>query len=733
MAIDTPARALDDELPPEPSLDTQPVGERPPRSERGEPRPATVGALQLVMAACVAAAGVIHLAMAPTHLAESGSDGVSFFAAGWVQIALAVLLVARPRRWVLAATMTASAVFIGAWIVSRTAGLPYGAHSGHAADAGFVDGVAVALEAVALAGAAGLLLRGVSLGGARPRVSALTGLAILAVLGLTTAALASPSARDHAAASHGDHGGADAAHGHDGDTPMAGGADGGATHDHGAGATPAAPATDHGHASATPGAAGLSGHDHSALEGMENGQHRPMVQRRLSPLTQARLDTQLAATREVAAMYPTVAHAEAAGYRRAGPFTPGLGAHYIRSSVAALNADGVMDEADLREPMSLIYHGTNGDAPLAGFMYYSVSAAEPTGFVGPNDVWHYHKQVCVAFEEDGTVNALVGDLQSPEVCAAAGGQIMEITNWMVHVWSVPGYEVSRADGGVFAEVNPALTCGDGSYDTAQNDVMRPLNTCKSDIPPEQSSPLYEPPAGHAHEGEHADDLGLGMLQNGHHAEIAVHELDQETQAELDAQIAATRRVAGMYPTVADAMAAGYRRAGPFAPGLGVHFTRPTPQSFNPDGVMDAEDLANPMSIIYEGIEPDAKIAGFMYYSFAGEKPEGFAGPNDEWHYHTNVCITTNPDGGTDAPLGADRSVSQADCDRVGGTLIGNTGWMVHVWSVPGYGLSDELGGMFGEVQPKLTCPDGTYFMMAPRHWPDHPYSVCRSELRRGET
>jgi hypothetical protein len=31
---------------------------------------------------------------------------------------------------------------------------------------------------------------------------------------------------------------------------------------------------------------------------------------------------------------------------------------------------------------------------------------------------------------------------------------------MVHVWTVPGYESTR---GVFSEVNPAITCPDGTY------------------------------------------------------------------------------------------------------------------------------------------------------------------------------------------------------------------------------------------------------------------------------
>jgi len=39
--------------------------------------------------------------------------------------------------------------------------------------------------------------------------------------------------------------------------------------------------------------------------------------------------------------------------------------------------------------------------------------------------------------------------------------MLDSTQYMVHVWSVPGY--NNVEAGVFAEVNPALDCADGSY------------------------------------------------------------------------------------------------------------------------------------------------------------------------------------------------------------------------------------------------------------------------------
>ena len=38
-------------------------------------------------------------------------------------------------------------------------------------------------------------------------------------------------------------------------------------------------------------------------------------------------------------------------------------------------------------------------------------------------------------------------------------------------------------------------------------------------------------------------------------------------------------------------------------------------------------------------------------------------------------------------------------------MIDFSGYMVHVWTVPGY--ESELG-VFSDLNPELTCPDGTY-------------------------
>jgi hypothetical protein len=398
---------------------TRPVAP-PPRRVRFAPSPAMLR----VAASLSVAAGVIHLVMVPSHAGESTAEGVSFALAGWFQLLTAWLLLNRSSRALLAPIAFANTVFIGAWVWSRTAGLPIGAHAGVSEPAGFVDGTTVGFE-VALLLACAVLALGSRARPKSPARGMRVGLVIVVgVVALASAAIASPSARDHA--------------GH------------GAVDDKGLGA--------------------LSNGHHHAI-----GPEAP-----LDAATRAELTRQIALTQQAAAMYPTVAAAEAAGYRRAGPYSPGLGTHYIRASGEGLNADGAMDDADLLNPLALIYAGSNPDSPIAGFMYYSMSKDQPAGFAGPNDQWHYHLNTCIKYNADGTIDAPFGaDTDVPaSLCTQAGGHVLEQTQWMVHVWSVPGWESQQ---GLFGEVNPALACPDGTYHQLPLDqwVNHPLNVCRT--------------------------------------------------------------------------------------------------------------------------------------------------------------------------------------------------------------------------------------------------------------
>jgi hypothetical protein len=403
------------------------------------------GGTRILLVVLAASAGSIHLAMVPAHWAESPAEGLGFALVGWAQLALAAALFLRPVAFVLRIGMVATYAFLAIWVVSRIWGLPFGDHAWHPHDPSFVDLTCVGLELAFVTLAAAVLCRP-QLAQAGSRIGlATTAAASVAVLALSTVALASPSARNHAASSHADH-------------------------EHSDAAAPA-PAAEHHHASNADvksgwAALGDNGHQHGS--GVIELDHA----------TQAQLTVQLAPTAELMAKYPTLADAEAAGYRRAGRFNPGLGVHYGSFGGGAEGAITGVD-GEIMVPQ-LIYDGTDPDSPLAGFMYMAEApeGAVPEGFVGSNDHWHYHSKLCVKISSEGIKVLLPGDENiTAAECAAVQGMYVGQSGYMVHVWTVPGYE---SPDGVFSGLNRKLTCPDGTYHTAKGEGSKD-STCESAV------------------------------------------------------------------------------------------------------------------------------------------------------------------------------------------------------------------------------------------------------------
>ena len=385
----------------------------------------TSPAARAMLAVLCGAAAAIHFAMAPAHAAAWRLEGIGFMIAGWIQVMLAVVLVVRPsRRWLGLAIVT-NLAFIGVWGLSRSAGLPVGPSSGIKEAATSVDLTCVVIEALIVLVAVAVLVHprlGRGLGEAGAIVGSILPLAVVAV---TIGVLVSPTASNHTHAE-----GAEAA--------------GLATDGHVHGDTTAAPTDDLGLASLT------NGHQHA---------HAADVL--LDPTTKAQLAAQLDKTRRLMDRFPTVAAAAAAGYHRAGPFSPGLGAHYMPPQIS-VNPSGVIDDAAV-DGAYLIYDGIEPTSRLAGFMYLAYRQTEPEGFVGPNDHWHFHTNVCITVSPTGVIDTPLGaDAEgiTKELCDSYGGTLIDNTGYMIHVWTVPGYESSQ---GVFSDVNPAITCPDGTY------------------------------------------------------------------------------------------------------------------------------------------------------------------------------------------------------------------------------------------------------------------------------
>ncbi|MFN8025794.1 MAG: hypothetical protein U0W40_05360 [Acidimicrobiia bacterium] len=210
--------------------------------------------------------------------------------------------------------------------------------------------------------------------------------------------------------------------------------------------------------------------------------------------------------------------------------------------------------------------------------------------------------------------------------------------------------------------------------------------------------------------EPLDDQGFSALSNGHHHTIAWHEQDERTQAELDRQLALARQAAAQYPTLADAVAAGFRPAGGFGPGAGIHYIGGPSGgagAIGADGTLTDAAILHPDTLLFDGTTPDSKLAGLMYNVSTGVEPVGFVGTNDVWHSHTGLCIVQDANGiHTLLSDEQDQQVKQEKCPEQGGRYIVQTGWMMHVWVAPGY--ENPPGGYFAEENAFVACSDGTY-------------------------
>jgi hypothetical protein len=105
-------------------------------------------------------AGAINIAAAAT-VGRGSTQNLAFFAVvAAAQLLWGVVAMVRAPRWWLALAAVGNLVVVVTWVVSRTAGLPVGKYAGITLPVGFPDGLATALEAVVVVGAAALLVQG---------------------------------------------------------------------------------------------------------------------------------------------------------------------------------------------------------------------------------------------------------------------------------------------------------------------------------------------------------------------------------------------------------------------------------------------------------------------------------------------------------------------------------------------------------------------------------------------
>ncbi len=175
-------------------------------------------------------------------------------------------------------------------------------------------------------------------------------------------------------------------------------------------------------------------------------QRGPLQQYSMSRAEREQLIQEQAQARAVAVKYPTVASAEADGYKKSTPYVPCIGAHYTKTSLVS--------KFDPAAPSELLFDGTTPDAKIVGLSYLVFNRdGAPKGFAGPNDQWHQHNSnggLCL----NSQFVVIGNESTTKKECEARGGKKAKLDDiWMVHNWVVPGWECGW---GVFAGECPEL-------------------------------------------------------------------------------------------------------------------------------------------------------------------------------------------------------------------------------------------------------------------------------------
>jgi hypothetical protein len=444
--------------------------------EASPPETSVADVARLTAALAMLGAAVIHFAFAPDHLSEQTSHGVFFLVVGWAQLvgAAALAFAWRPARAWLLGSAALNLGVAAVWLLTRTAGLP-----GEEPEAvAFPDALASGLEVVAAVGALAVALGWLVDRPVRVPAPAITGVSAVAMMAFVTASVVPALG-----GGHGHAGGHD-----DGEAAASG-------HEHGAGSA-AAPgaaweeqrvAALTGYASTDEVEAARAHHEEyladqirtrsRALEDVPEAEREARIaefvewsvahaleaeeapegeatmhshgvdvwQPLTDPAEVTQLQEQLRAAGTVIPTRATAADALAAGYMQVTPYVPGIGAHY-------LNLDLLRDDTfDPAQPEMLLYNGNAPGSELVGLSYGWLGDEPPEGFVGPNDQWHVHPQLCII----GVL--VVGPDSTPEAaCDSVGGRKgmgFDHPMWMGHLWQVPGWE---SPWGLFSGENPVI-------------------------------------------------------------------------------------------------------------------------------------------------------------------------------------------------------------------------------------------------------------------------------------
>jgi hypothetical protein len=229
-------------------------------------------------------------------------------------------------------------------------------------------------------------------------------------------------------------------------------------------------------------------------------------------------------------------------------------------------------------------------------------------------------------------------------------------------------------------------CGQELPDAARSPIppspptsirIGPLTPTDPDrIPPEQAEAIrdlaetvsHDPPEPHA----------MDMSGGGPATTVVLEPADQAT---FDGQWAAAQAAATDLDTPDEAAAAGYTKAALQQNGIGAHWVNwlLIDRPFDP---------ARPAMLLFDERKPHPELVAFSYWVHTPQ-PNGFAGSNDAWHRHTNLCIVNG---------WVDREMAATPRDCAGSFLAGSDLWMLHAWVVPGH---ENRWGSFAVFNPRL--------------------------------
>lgn len=223
--------------------------------------------------------------------------------------------------------------------------------------------------------------------------------------------------------------------------------------------------------------------------------------------------------------------------------------------------------------------------------------------------------------------------------------------------------------------------------TTPTDTAPPANIAQQIV----GSVITEPPSNEPATATPTTVAAAAAGNHSHGAATPEQPLTHTERTELAEQLVTARTTALTYPTVADALAAGYTMVTTYLPLIGAHYIK--------GAIMDGTfDITQPEMLLYDGTSPKSNIVGLSYYMFSDTEPTPFVGPNDHWHQHIGLCIK-------DGVVVGGEQLSAEKCAARGGAKAGlNNGWMIHAWVVPGWDspegvFSPEHQGLVANLDP----------------------------------